>query len=406
LENAEFIKFIDQYNFVCLTETFTSNTKFDKVFKNHDSYCSKAKKLSRQGRLSGGVMILSDKCLSKYVHQINTDVENIIILKVLKELFGTDKDVLLMGLYIPPYDSKYWKVTENGFGLEVLEKCMLDLEINIDNFHLMMFGDFNARTANHNIDFSLSDDLTCDDIDSLMKLVQRKSEDTIMNQFGEQVLELCNIFDCVILNGLSKLNCDDNCTYIAENGSSLVDYFVVSFEMFHKLQNKCLIVRDIIESDHFPVELCLQANEDVLFEQKRDTQKRNKIKKLVWQKDKECSFKQNLNSTESLTKLNDANQIIDENVNVAIDIFNDCLKSAAECMNKNISSKKNNNAIWFDEECKQAKHISRKCLKMFRKKRDEENRHCYIQSRKSYKSLVKQKKREYKKNLAEQLKKK
>jgi hypothetical protein len=41
---------------------------------------------------------------------------------------------------------------------------------------------------------------------------------------------------------------------------------------------------------------------------------------------------------------------------------------------------------------------------LFRKKRDEENRHCYIQSRKSYKSLVKQKKREYKKNLAEQLK--
>ena len=86
------------------------------------------------------------------------DADNTVVLKLDKGLLGTTKDVVYIGLYIPPYDSNYWKTTFDGCGIEPLEKCLLDLHTSIEDFSLFICGDFNARTADSNIDFSLSDD--------------------------------------------------------------------------------------------------------------------------------------------------------------------------------------------------------------------------------------------------------
>ena len=49
------------------------------------------------------------KQYSTYMEQISTDPENMIVLKIVKELLQTQKDVMLVCSYIPPYDSIYWK---------------------------------------------------------------------------------------------------------------------------------------------------------------------------------------------------------------------------------------------------------------------------------------------------------
>ena len=46
---------------------------------------------------------------SPYVEQISTDLENMIVLKIDKELLQTPTDVKFVCSYIPPYDSMYWK---------------------------------------------------------------------------------------------------------------------------------------------------------------------------------------------------------------------------------------------------------------------------------------------------------
>ena len=89
---------------------------------------------------------------------------------------------------------------------------------------MLIAGDVNSRTADRNIDFSLSDDIDSETAEALCTLVKRNSQDDVVNQFGEQLLEFCNMFDCFIVNGLSKMKFDDGFTYFADNGSSVLDY--------------------------------------------------------------------------------------------------------------------------------------------------------------------------------------
>ena len=87
---------------------------------------------------------------SPYVEQISTDLENMIVLKIDKELLQTPKDVKFVCSDIPPNDSMYWKNCQYGFGLKLLEQCILDLYDSFDDFHILLCDDLNARTASEN----------------------------------------------------------------------------------------------------------------------------------------------------------------------------------------------------------------------------------------------------------------
>ena len=90
------------------------------------------------------------KQYSPYVEQISADLENMIVLKIDKELLQTPKYVILVCSYIPPYDSIYRKNCQYEFGLELLEQCILDLHDSFDDFHILLCGGLNARTASGN----------------------------------------------------------------------------------------------------------------------------------------------------------------------------------------------------------------------------------------------------------------
>ena len=110
----------------------------------------KRKKLSYHGRYSGGVIVLVRKDFVPFVERIYLDVDNIVVLRIKKVLVGTDKDVMFISAYLPPYDSSYWKQTPHGYGMEIIEKCVMDLHDKTDNFYLLLCGDLNARTASEN----------------------------------------------------------------------------------------------------------------------------------------------------------------------------------------------------------------------------------------------------------------
>ena len=59
--------------------------------------------------------------------------------------------------------------------------------------------------------------------------------------------------ECLILNGLSEYGFDDSCTFVSKSGSSVVDYFLVSCDMFSSVCSTSLEVESMIKSDHFPV---------------------------------------------------------------------------------------------------------------------------------------------------------
>ena len=135
-----------------------------------------------------------------------------VVLRMKKALFGTDKDVMFIAAYLPPYDSNYWKVTQHGYGVELIEKCVMDLHDVTDDFSLLLCGDLNARTASENYNHVQDD---CEDV--LAKVCDcfpRKSQDNHTNVFGQQLVELCNMCECLILNGLLERGFDDSCTFV------------------------------------------------------------------------------------------------------------------------------------------------------------------------------------------------
>ena len=89
------------------------------------------------------------------------DVDNVVVLRMKKILLGTDKDAMFISAYPPPYDSNYWKVTQHGYGVELIEKCLMDPHDVTDDFSLLLCGDLNARTASENYN-QVQDD--CEDV--------------------------------------------------------------------------------------------------------------------------------------------------------------------------------------------------------------------------------------------------
>ena len=403
MENESFVHYLLNFDIICLTETFVDSDFVSPIFHEYVVFISKAKKLSRQGRYSGGVIVMVKKSKADFFERIQVETESVIVLKIQKHLFNTGKDVMFICTYIHPSDSDFWKTHQETFGMEVIEQCILDLQSTHGDFFLMITGDLNARTACSNYS-AVSDD----DFENLHLSTDtvhlRQSQDGVVNMFGNQLIELCNVFDCIVLNGLCKSGFDDSCTFIGPSGSSVVDYFIVSLDLFSSVNFLSLEVENIIESDHLPVSLKIEFNSNTSSDTCEPQQERKKVnKKYIWNKDKETDFLAAMQSDEVQSRLSLASEVLENDIDRALSIFVTCLKDASTCMLKNVSTVKTKRSEWFDEECKIAKKQCRVKLKKFRATRNEDDRITFVTERRSYKRLLKTKQREYKKQKTERL---
>ena len=331
LHDAEFVNFISSYDVICLTETQINFDLSVSAFKDFEIFSSFAKKLSHQGRFSGGVLVLVKKHLTSELKRIQVNADYTVVLQFSKTMLNTSKDLLYIGIYLPPQESKYWKNEAHGYGIEVLENCLADLKDKYQDFSIMICGDLNARTAETNYCPDKSDAYNINE-DEMDIVLSRRSHDKQTNQFGESLLELCNIFDCVLLNGLVEHGFDGSSTYASTHGTSVIDYFILSFDLCHLLVDCSLNVKERVDSDHLPVELLMPiSSKEVKY---TEVKEKYNDEKLVWQKEKEVEFIKNLNSEESVLKLGRAFGQIDDNMNEALSQFTLCLKAAAKCMMK------------------------------------------------------------------------
>ena len=127
--------------------------------------------------------------------------------------------------------------------------------------HVILAGDFNARTA------SLSDELDTADLPDFMDFPVdihpcsytapvRQSLDLKHDTFGSLLLQFCCTSQFYILNGRIPGDVPAQFTSHANGGHSCIDYFIASPGLCNSAVN--LKVHDIIAtSDHFPVVLTL-----------------------------------------------------------------------------------------------------------------------------------------------------
>jgi hypothetical protein len=69
-------------------------------------------------------------------------------------------------------------------------------------------------------------------IDNDENSASRSSKDTVINTFGRSLLNLCYLLDCLILNGYCPGDNEGEFTFVSPNGSSVIDYFIMSEDLF------------------------------------------------------------------------------------------------------------------------------------------------------------------------------
>ena len=108
LTDCSFVNYVISFDFACLTETFADSTfDFNGLFTEHVKFVAPTKRLSRKGRNSGGVLLLTRRTVYKFVKQIQNDSASTIAVRVDKSVFNADKDVLLIASYVAPGHGPY-----------------------------------------------------------------------------------------------------------------------------------------------------------------------------------------------------------------------------------------------------------------------------------------------------------
>ena len=228
-----------------LTETFSTDFP-SHLFPLYTVFVSPGIKLTDAptGRLSGGVALLVRKQFARFVMQIHVEYDYCVVLQLSKELFGLDKDCILLGIYLPPSNSIYYKDCEIDNGMSLVENCTFDIidqhgELLFFSFLFLLFlvfGDSNARTGTANANECVLPGSVLDvenDNEDAQNQYCRQSKDLQTNDFGRYLLCTCEQFNLMILNGCLPGDEEGNYTYIAHNGSSVIDYFLLSRCLVH-----------------------------------------------------------------------------------------------------------------------------------------------------------------------------
>ena len=213
------------------------------VFDDYVCHMCDAKRLSNRGRLSGGIIVALKKSVSTCFERIHKDWENGIYFRV--KNFPLPQNLIICFLYVQPENSQMYQLTEEN-GIDFLKNKILQISHEYEDCTFILCGDFNSRTANEpdfilddNTDYlPLSHDYMSDDFDCV-----RHSSDTVTNNYGRLLLDICKEFGVHIVNGRMRSDIPSNFTFISRSGCSTIDYFIVSSSLFSFISDMAVLSR-------------------------------------------------------------------------------------------------------------------------------------------------------------------
>ena len=380
------------------------NTLPTYLFTNFVVKFSPALKLSSyQGRCSGGVIVMFKKLLLKSVTitDIIHDFENIIAFKLCHSSLA--KDIVFLSAYIPPYSSPFYDSVPYDNGISILDECICSIQAVYPDCDYVICGDLNARISSiQPVEECEMTSRYLDDNNCLSFLNQevcayiRKSEDNVINGYGKLLVELCASFGLIVVNGFNKVDPFGSFTFVAPQGNSVVDYFLVSENLISACDK--LTIDDRVESWHMPIVLTLRLP---FCTSPPPSTRVVHSERFVWDQTKTSVFTTSLNSQEDIQDLLSLFDKCKDDVETCITSLTKILLSAAECMKRSYKFKtgvSKTKSDWYDSECYEYKRKVRKSLRKYRERRCEEAKLIYVYNRRMYKKLLKQKQYDYNKN--------
>ena len=127
------------------------------------------------------MVLLIRKELGKYTKQVTVEYENIIVIKLSKDLFGTNTPVVLLGVYLPPTSSTYYRETKTHNGIALSDQCVMDIVEDLGHVPFILFGNWkqNKNPENEQVAFNILED----EDDESVQVNKRPSKDKAVNDF-------------------------------------------------------------------------------------------------------------------------------------------------------------------------------------------------------------------------------
>jgi hypothetical protein len=120
------------------------------------------------------------------------------------------------------------------------------------------------------------------------------------------------------------------------------------------------------------------------------------VEKFVWNPNCRDVFVNNMNSEDVQKNVREAIGMIDVDIDVALEMFNDCVKNIADCMKRKVFvNSVNKKKDWFDVDCCVARKSVRRKLNLFRRSLKACDRDAFCVARREYKNLLYRKKKEF-----------
>ena len=415
--DKEFVDYINSLDLVIFLETMKLDT-YVPLLSNFE-YCHFQRKFqhARARKPSGGIGILiRTELLQNKSITIIKNSDFVVWVKIKQTVGG---DIYLGAIYIPPLDSTSTITSfqdNNAYHL---------IQDDITHFstlgHVTLCGDFNARIG------TLQDFIVMpgSDKDNVVDCIPSKfnshleflnyprySEDSKVNRYGKDLIELCKSSDLRIMNGyFNSDNTTGTFTCYTANGKSLIDYLICDVYCYHKL-SKFEIDPLTSDSDHRPLifsfKIDLNKSSNTIIPRRDSSKQKDKFYKYVFRAESIPGVIDTLNSDLGLSLYdNFIDNVVSgksvDNVTDSIYVFlNTAISQNFEkkCQ-KSIGNKFPKNE-WFDLECKMLKRK----VNDYPKQHDlnmEDKLNEYSKLKKNYRATIQRKKRDFQNNIRDHL---
>ncbi|KAK7493905.1 hypothetical protein BaRGS_00014787, partial [Batillaria attramentaria] len=204
LNEPGFVEYVSRFDIICLVETFVKDFQ-STLFPFHSTFVKPSTDLGRQGRDSGGVVCMIRSEVMPFVRNISVGgYRNFLSFIFYKRLLDSPSDVLFVCAYVPPECSRFYSVFDIDNGIELLEDYLTDCMQTTGVMPILLCGDLNSRTSSICPEYYDESDLldgvsSSDDVQ-----FKRQSEDSTLNTYGKNLLNMCSSFGLCIMNGVDE----------------------------------------------------------------------------------------------------------------------------------------------------------------------------------------------------------
>lgn len=351
-----FINKISEHDIILLAETHVGYS--DLICVPGYNYFPICRNISNNRRYFGGLAILYKKSLKQGIKILPIKDTNFHWFVLKRDFFKLPKDIYCCVIYDPPTQSPISIMIEKNGQKSVLENLQDDVSKFRDLGEILLCGDFNARVGIEN-DFILGDENHHNPASSSYEIdncSSRENFDRHVDSRGKNLLELCVSHNLRILNG--RLNGDTfgKFTCHTSNGSSTVDYTIISETLLSRILY--FKVDDFIPSlsdAHSQLQWCIMStyNKGSL---KINQEQEKYPRQFIWDDSSSDKFKSTLSQPDFYKEISDFQEFkfndSQENIDAACDKL-ECiiLNAAKSCLRlpKN-RKKKVRQKKWYDSD--------------------------------------------------------